>query len=150
MGKKRIYKETGEALLEEKEHVEAAVKKATTAAVERRATAGNAYIQATYNNTIITVTDPRGNVVAWSSAGACGFKGPKKATPYAAARVAEVISDKVRRSGLTELAVFVKGIGAGREAAVRALANQGFQIQAIKDLTPAPHNGCRPPKTRRV
>lgn len=150
MGKKRVYKETGQTLLAEKEQVEAAVKKATTAGSAKRFTNGNAYIQATYNNTIITVSDPEGSVIAWSSAGSCGFKGPKKSTPYAAARVAEVVAEKVRRSGLQELAIFVKGIGAGREAAVRALANQGFQIHMIKDTTPVPHNGCRPRKARRV
>lgn len=150
MGKKRVYKESGQTLLAEKEQVEAAVKKASTAGSAKRSTNGNAYIQATYNNTIITVSDPEGRVIAWSSAGSCGFKGPKKSTPYAAARVAEVVSEKVRKSGLQELAIFVKGIGAGREAAVRALANQGFQIHMIKDTTPVPHNGCRPQKVRRV
>lgn len=150
MGKKRVYKETGQKLLAEKEQVEAAVKKATTARSVKRFTNGSAYIQATYNNTIITVADPEGAVIAWSSAGSCGFKGPKKATPYAAARVAEVVGEKIRKSGLQELAIFVKGIGAGREAAVRALANQGFHIHMIKDTTPVPHNGCRPQKVRRV
>ena len=150
MGKKRVYKETGDTVLEEQEKVETAVKKAGEVGAQKRATSGNAYIQASYNNIIITMTDPNGNVIAWSTAGSCGFKGPKKATPYAAARVAEVITEKVRKSGLNEITIFVRGIGAGREAAIRALANQGFHIESIKDITPVPHNGCRPPKARRV
>lgn len=150
MGKKRVYKESGQTVLEEKENVEAAVKKASGTGVAKKVGGGNVYIQATYNNTIITITDAAGSVLAWASAGACGFRGPKKATPYAAARVAEVIGDKIRKAGVGELNVFVKGIGAGREAAVRALANQGFHIQLLKDITPVPHNGCRPPKARRV
>lgn len=150
MGKKRVYKETGQTLLEEKEHVEQAVRKATDVGIVRRTTIGNAFIQATYNNTVITVTDAGGNVLTWASAGSCGFRGPKKATPYAAARVAEVIGERVRKAGLGTLSLFIKGIGAGREAAVRALANQGFSIELIKDITPTPHNGCRPQKVRRV
>jgi small subunit ribosomal protein S11 len=111
---------------------------------------GCAYIQATYNNTIVTLTDLNGNTLAWSSAGNCGFKGPKKATPYAASTIIKNIAEKVKGSGLKELNVFVKGVGSGRDSAVRALNANGFQVLAIKDTTPLPHNGCRAPKPRRV
>lgn len=111
---------------------------------------GVAHILATYNNTMITVTDERGNALAWSSAGALGFSGAKKATPYAAARVVESVSQKLQKSGLKEVRVLVSGVGSGRDSAVRALANQGFHIMSIKDVTPLPHNGPRPKKVRRV
>lgn len=111
---------------------------------------GQAHIQATYNNTIITITDDIGNVLAWSSSGALGFKGVKKATPFAASRVAEAVAEKVKKYGLAEIFVFVKGVGSGRESAIRALANHGLNVVFIKDITGVPHNGCRPPKVRRV
>lgn len=111
---------------------------------------GNAFIQATFNNTIVTLTDLHGNTLAWSSAGNCGFKGPKKATPYAAGIIVKAAADRVKEIGLKEVNVFVKGIGAGRDAAVRALNANGFQVLSVKDLTPIPHNGCRPRKPRRV
>lgn len=111
---------------------------------------GQAHIQATYNNTIITLTDQNGNVLAWSSAGARGFKGPKKSTPYAAGIVVKDVVEKIKDTGMQEVDVFVKGIGSGREAAVRALQANGLQVVSIKDVTPIPHNGCRPPKVRRV
>ncbi|OGZ97348.1 MAG: 30S ribosomal protein S11 [Candidatus Sungbacteria bacterium RIFCSPLOWO2_02_FULL_54_10] len=116
----------------------------------RRVTAGTAHIQATYNNTIITVSDTEGNVLAWSSSGSVGFSGTKKATPYAAARVAEIVADKAKRAGLMSINVRVSGVGSGRDSAVRALANHGLNITGIKDVTPLPHNGPRPPKVRRV
>jgi len=112
--------------------------------------AGRAYIQATYNNTIVTLTDQTGNVIAWSSAGKVGFKGPKKATPYAAGIIVRDVVDRVKPMGLKSVDVFVRGVGMGREAAIRALAGNGLLISAIKDLTPVPHNGPRPPKVRRV
>ena len=111
---------------------------------------GQAHIQATYNNTVVALTDPQGNVLAWSSAGANGFKGPKKATPYAAGVIVRVAAEKAKDYGLAEVEVFVKGVGAGREAAIRALHANGLAISSIKDMTPIPHNGCRPKKTRRV
>jgi small subunit ribosomal protein S11 len=118
--------------------------------IKRLIRRGQAHIQATYNNTIVTLTDQSGNVLAWSSAGAKGFKGPKKSTPYAAGIVVKDVADKVMDAGLQEVDVFVRGIGSGREAAVRALQANGFQVLSIKDVTPIPHNGCRPPKPRRV
>ena len=111
---------------------------------------GRAYIQATYNNTLITLTDLNGNVLAWSSAGNCGFKGPKKATPYAASVIGKNVCDKVKPYGLKEVNVYVKGVGSGRESAVRSLNANGINILSIKDVTPLPHNGCRKPRPRRV
>ena len=111
---------------------------------------GIAHVQATYNNTIITISDEKGNVLAQSSAGALGFNGAKKATPFAAARVAEVVVEKIKKSGMQEIAVRVSGVGSGRDSAVRALANHGLNLVSIKDTTPQPHNGPRPKKVRRV
>lgn len=110
----------------------------------------NVYIQSSYNNTIVTVTDLNGEVVASESAGAVGFKGPKKATPFAATKVIDSLMNKTQRLMIKEVNVFVKGVGSGREAAVRALVANGLEILLIKDITPIPHNGCRPRKARRV
>jgi small subunit ribosomal protein S11 len=111
---------------------------------------GVAHIQSTFNNTIVTITDPEGNVVAWSSAGTQGFKGSRKSTPFAAQLAAEDAARKAQEQGMRYVEVLIKGPGAGREAALRALQATGFQITLIKDVTPIPHNGCRPPKRRRV
>ncbi|MBI4090920.1 MAG: 30S ribosomal protein S11 [Candidatus Komeilibacteria bacterium] len=113
-------------------------------------TRGRAYVQATYNNTIVTLTDQQGNVIAWSSAGKNGFKGPKKSTPYAAGVIARAAVDKAREYNLREVDVFLKGVGSGRESAVRALHASGIEVLSIKDITPIPHNGPRPKKPRRV
>ncbi len=111
---------------------------------------GRAYIQSTFNNTIITLTDQNGNVLAWSSAGKCGFRGPKKATPYAAGIIVKNVVEKAAPYGLKEVSVFVKGVGYAREAAVRGLNANGINVLSINDITPIPHNGCRPKKARRV
>jgi small subunit ribosomal protein S11 len=116
----------------------------------RKVEAGRAYINATYNNTVITLTDPQGGVLAWASAGSLGFNGPKKATPFASSKVISVLAEKVKPLGLTALDIYVKGVGGGRDSAIRSLVNQGFEIKSIKDVTPIPHNGPRPRKTRRV
>lgn len=116
----------------------------------RQVPRGNAYILASYNNTIITITDPTGGVLGWSSSGVTGFKGPKKATPYAASMVVKDLLTKVADYGVKEVHVFVKGIGGGRESAIRALHTNGLNVLSISDMTPIPHNGCRPPKRRRV
>jgi small subunit ribosomal protein S11 len=116
----------------------------------RQVSVGRAYVQATYNNTIVTLTDPNGNVLGWSSAGVVGFKGPKKSTPYAASVIVKDVCDKVKETGLREVSAFVCGVGSGREAAVRALHANGLNVTSIKDITPIPHNGCRAPKPRRV
>ncbi len=111
---------------------------------------GKATIQCTYNNTIVSLTDLGGNVISWSSSGHMGFKGAKKSTPYAATQVVADVTEKVKKYGLQELEVFVRGVGSGREAAIRALSNNGFSILGIKDVTPIPHNGCRPRRPRRI
>jgi small subunit ribosomal protein S11 len=111
---------------------------------------GIACVQATFNNTIVTITDVTGNVVAWASAGSVGFKGSRKSTPFAAQRAADSAAQKAMSYGMKEVKVYVKGPGAGREAAIRALQAAGMEIVAIKDVTPIPHNGCRPSKRRRV
>lgn len=113
-------------------------------------TLGNAFIKATYNNTIVTLTDQTGNVLSWSSAGINGFKGPKKATPYAASIIVRDAVEKSKVYGLKDVNVFVKGVGMGRESAVRALNANGLNVLVIKDTTPIPHNGCRRRKPRRV
>ncbi len=113
-------------------------------------TTGVAHVNSSFNNTIITITDTQGNTVSWSSAGAHGFKGSRKATPYAAQVTAEDAGRKAQEHGMKTLAVEVKGPGSGRESALRALQSVGFMITSIKDVTPVPHNGCRPPKRRRV
>ncbi len=118
--------------------------------VKKNVAAGVAHIQSTFNNTIITITDPVGNTLAWASAGAHGFKGSRKSTPYAAQIAAEECCKKAAEHGVRALSVFVKGPGAGRESALRALQTAGMRINMIKDVTPIPHNGCRPPKRRRV
>ncbi len=111
---------------------------------------GNVCIQASYNNTIVTFTDPTGNVLAWSSAGQCGFKGPKKATPYAAGIVVKAAAEKLIPFGTKDVVAYIKGIGMGREGAVRALQANGLNVLNIKDVTPIPHNGCRARRPRRV
>jgi len=112
--------------------------------------AGRAYIQATFNNTIITLTDPEGNVIAWGSSGTAGFKGSRKGTPYAAQLAAQDAARRAMVHGLRQVEVYVKGPGSGREAAIRSLQSSGLYVTGIKDVTPIPHNGCRPPKRRRV
>ena len=111
---------------------------------------GVAHVKATYNNTIVTLTDLTGNVISWASAGMAGFKGPKKSTPYAAQIIARIAVEKAKEFGLQEVSVFVKGVGTGRESAIRALNANGLIVSSIKDVTPIPHNGCRPKKPRRV
>ncbi|HUY69577.1 MAG TPA: 30S ribosomal protein S11 [Candidatus Tyrphobacter sp.] len=111
---------------------------------------GRVYITASYNNTIVTVTDERGNVVAWATAGALGFSGPKKATPFAASKVIAAVAEKIEKTGPVNIEVFVSGVGAGRDSAIRSLLNHHFNILVIRDVTPIPHNGPRPAKVRRV
>ena len=128
--------------------------KAATARVRKRErkniTSGVAHVNATFNNTLITISDAQGNAISWSSAGGMGFKGSRKSTPYAAQVAAENAAEKAMEHGMKTLEVNVKGPGSGRESALRALQTAGFNITAIRDVTPIPHNGCRPPKRRRV
>lgn len=151
MGKKKIIAQSEEELLQEEQKLASAQKKASEKATAKGGVSfGQVHIKSTYNNTVITVTDDKGNVLIWSSAGSLGFRGPKKATPYAASKVVETVFEKMKKNPLKKVDIFVKGIGTGREAAVRAIAAKGVEILSIKDLTPVPHNGCRPPKIRRV
>jgi small subunit ribosomal protein S11 len=111
---------------------------------------GRAYIQSSFNNTLVTITDPQGNALCWSSSGAAGFKGSRKSTPYAAGLAADSAARKAMEQGMRQVDVFVRGPGSGREAAIRSLQAAGLSISSIVDHTPIPHNGCRPPKKRRV
>lgn len=141
MGKKRIVKKGGEG--------EGA--RASSARVsKKRMDTGTLYVEATYNNTKVSLADAVGNVVAWSSSGSLGFAGAKKGTPFAAAKVGELLGDKATQMGVKEVSVVVSGVGAGRESSIRAFSTKGIHISSIKDTTPVPHNGPRPPKPRRV
>ncbi len=124
--------------------------KAKKKKVRKNVQSGIAHIQSSFNNTIVTLTDVSGNVVSWSSSGSRGFKGSRKSTPFAAQLAAEDAAKKAMEHGMRSVAVYVKGPGSGREAALRALQAAGFRITLIRDVTPIPHNGCRPPKRRRV
>jgi len=150
MGKKRIIQQTKEELLKEGEKIELKVGKEIKTRGSPKIKEGRIYISSSYNNTIITLTDLQGNVLYWASAGKIGFKGTKKATPFAASKVAEAMAQTVQKLGIEKVAVLVKGVGAGRDSALRSLAARGLEIISIKDITPIPHNGCRPPKVRRV
>ncbi|WP_040484204.1 30S ribosomal protein S11 [Lyngbya aestuarii] len=125
-------------------------KKSGTKKQKRNVPNGMAYIQSTFNNTIVTITDPNGEVISWASAGSTGFKGAKKGTPFAAQTAAESAGRRANDQGMRQIEVMVSGPGAGRETAIRALQGAGLEITLIRDITPIPHNGCRPPKRRRV
>lgn len=118
--------------------------------IRRNVNKGIAYIKATFNNTIVTMTDASGDVICWATAGTVGFKGSRKSTPFAAQRAAETVAEKAAKVGVREIEVRVKGPGAGRESAITGLQSSGMSIKSIEDVTPLPHNGCRPPKRRRV
>ena len=118
--------------------------------IKRKEREGIAHLHASFNNTLINVTDKQGNTLAWSSAGGQGFRGARKSTPFAAQRAAEVVGEKIRLNGIESLEIQVRGPGSGRESAIRGLNSMGFKITKITDVTPIPHNGCRPPKRRRV
>lgn len=155
MGKKKVIKKTQEEVLKEETKREEATSKASKTPGEEKAgskktESGRVYVNASYNNTILSVTDRQGNVLAWASAGSLGFSGPKKATPFAASKVVAAVAEKLKKSGIQNMDVFVKGVGSGRDSAIRSLAGQGFNILSIKDQTPIPHNGPKPPKVRRV
>lgn len=152
MGKKKILKQTEESLLKEAEATLISRQKKTEvlSKISKKIPKAKVFINATYNNTIITLTDINGNVIAWSSAGKLGFSGTKKSTAFVASKIMETITEKMKKLDVGEAAVFVKGVGSGREAAIRSLISRGINISNIKDVTPIPHNGCRPPKVRRV
>ncbi len=146
MGKKKVIQKSGDIAPGKEAGATAVAGKSSSRKIE----SGTVYVNATYNNTLITVTDASGNVVAWSSAGSLGFSGPKKATPFAASKVATTVIEKIKKNGPFNVQIVVKGVGSGRDSAVRTFASQGFTISSVKDATPIPHNGPRPPKVRRV
>ena len=151
----KVENEDNKAVIEKKNDLKANKEKEVVNPPKRKkgrrqVLRGQAYIQCTYNNTIITIADLNGAVLGWSSAGMLGFKGAKKSTPYAATQVATDVMEKVKKYGIREAHIFIKGVGGGREASIRGLANRGLDILSIKDVTPHPHNGCRPRKPRRV
>ena len=150
MGKKKVAVQSTESALKEKAAVEEAGAKSASKSSSKKFETGRVYVSASYNNTLITITDDKGNLIVWSSAGAMGFNGPKKATPFAAAKVVAALHEKIQKTGPMNVHVFVSGIGGGRDSALRSLANRGFTLLSIKDVTPIPHNGPRPPKVRRV
>ena len=152
MGKKRIVEQSTDEIKDEiKSLEEKRVSQVSKSSGKSKKTKkGRMYIKASYNNTFITATDDEGNVLAWMTAGTLGFKGPKKATPFAASKVAEAIAEKLSKTGLSDVEVFVKGIGAGRDSAIRTISAKGFNVAAIEDITPIPHGGPRPRKARRV
>ena len=144
MGKKRIIRKTGGS-------VDQGLKSRSLSRTAKRAiAAGTLHIHATYNNTKVLLADKEGNAIAWSSSGALGFSGAKKGTPFAAAKVGELVGDKAALIGVKEVDVVIRGVGAGRESALRAFAGKGIEVSRISDDTPVPHNGPRPPKPRRV
>lgn len=149
MGKKHVVTQNQEELIKEGEKIEAKVQKEAKE-TSLRLKEGRIYIFSSYNNTIITLSDPKGDVLHWKSAGQLGFKGSKKSTPFAASKVAEAVVQVAKKMGIEKISVFVRGIGSGRESALRSVAAHGLEIISIKDVTPVPHNGCRPPKVRRV
>jgi small subunit ribosomal protein S11 len=150
MGKKHIIETNQEEAVKEEAKVEAAVNKDAKAKPVAGVREGKIFISSSYNNTLITLTNQRGQVLAWKSAGSVGFKGAKKATSFAASKVAETVANACKKMGIEKIEIFVKGIGSGRESAVRTFVAQGLNISSIKDITPIPHNGCRPKKVRRV
>ncbi len=145
MGKKRIATQGGDS-----DKLEQALGKASKSVGVKKFERGRFYVNATYNNTIMTLTDEKGNTVAWLSAGTLGFSGPKKATPFAASKIVTAIAEKVKKSGPFKIHVVINGVGSGRDAALRSMPTSGFEILSITDVTPVPHNGPRPPKLRRV
>lgn len=150
MGKKRIIKKTEEELLKEREAIEKKMGKEVKSSKPSITNEGRIYIFSSYNNTIISLADRNGNVLGQRSAGAIGFKGAKKSTPYAASKVAEALAQLAEKFGIKKTSIIIKGIGPGRESALRSLINQGIEVVSIVDATPIPHNGCRPPRPRRL
>jgi len=153
MGKKKIAEQSGEELLKEKAQLDSALERSSAGATpkkSRKIELGRVYINASYNNTVVTVTDQAGNVLAWASAGSLGFGGPKKATPFASSKVVAALVEKLKTTGPTSIEIIVKGVGGGRDSAVRSFINQGFNIISLRDATPIAHNGPRPRKIRRV
>lgn len=150
MGKKKIGTQTAEEAINQASAIEGAVAAASGKNAAKKIDKGNVYVKASYNNTIISVTDEKGNLVAWSTAGSLGFRGPKKATPFAASKVVAALTEKLRKAGLQKVSIYLNGIGGGRDSSVRSFVNQGFEVLGIHDVTPIPHNGPKPKKVRRI
>ena len=150
MGKKKITEQSQESALKERETMDAAIVRSTSSKKVKKIQSGRIYIKASYNNTIITVTDNKGGVLAWVTAGSLGFSGPKKATPFASSKTVAALAEKLKSTGPVDVEVIVKGIGGGRDSAIRSLINHGFNITTLRDITPIPHNGPRPKKPRRI
>lgn len=148
MGKKKVKEQAKEETV--KSAAAAPLAPVSAAKKSKKIEKGQVYINASYNNTIVTVTNETGGVLAWASAGSLGFSGPKKATPFASSKVVAAIAEKLKTTGPETVEIFVRGVGGGRDSAIRSLINQGFNVVAIKDVTPIPHNGPRSPKVRRV
>lgn len=152
MGKKKVAKQSDTEILKAQSDVDEKSRAAgaTGAKKSKKIEKGRVYIAASYNNTVVSVTDESGNVLAWATAGSLGFNGPKKATPFASSKVIAAITEKLKNTGPLNVDVLVRGVGGGRDSALRSLINQGFNVLSIKDVTPVPHNGPRPRKVRRV
>lgn len=144
MGKKKVITKSGG------EGAAAQAESVTLKKGKKLLESGRVYINASYNNTAVTVTDEKGAVIAWSTAGALGFSGPKKATPFAASKIIAVIAEKLSKTGLVNIDVYVSGVGSGRDSAVRSLINHGFNVLSVHDVTPIPHNGPKPKKARKI
>ncbi len=147
MGKKKVAEAKPETV---KAKSVAGSEVSSTKKEGRKVDSGRVYIKASYNNTVVTVTDTKGNVLAWATAGSLGFSGPKKATPFAASKIVSAIAEKIAKTGPVDVDVVVSGIGAGRDSAIRSLVNVGFNLMSVRDVTPIPHNGPKPPKVRRI
>lgn len=152
MGKKKTTTESADDALKAQEATDSVIAKAAASGSKKskRFEEGKVYVNATYNNTVITFTDMKGNVIAWASSGSLGFTGPKKATPFASSKIIAALVEKTKATGPDKVSVIVKGIGSGRDSAIRSLISNGITVLSIKDATPIPHNGPRPKKVRRV
>lgn len=153
MGQKKVIEKTEKETLEEGKKLEEAMSKSSakkSGPTAGKIGIGKIYINFSYNNTILTATDKKGDVIAWISSGSMGFSGPKKATPFAASKMVAAISEKLKKAGFSDIEVVLKGVGSARDASLKSLAGQGFNILSIKDVTPIPHNGPQAPKKRRV
>lgn len=144
MGKKKV------AAPKDAEKTEGTTPSVKSVKKSKRIEHGRVYINATYNNTVVSVTDEQGGVLAWATAGSLGFAGPKKATPFAASKIISILGEKMKAIGMKEVDIYIRGIGGGRDSAVRSIINQGFEVASLHDVTPVPHNGPRPAKVRRV
>lgn len=152
MGKKKTTTESADDALKQSEATDSVIAKAAASGAKKskRIEEGKVYVNATYNNTVITITDMKGNVIAWASSGSLGFSGPKKATPFASSKIIAALVEKIKTTGPEKVSVIVKGIGSGRDSAIRSLISNGITVLSIKDATPIPHNGPRAKKVRRV